>query len=104
MLKMFFKKFSLFFLLWAFSSSVCFSEKVYTITESELETIATENESMKKTIEKQYNRLIQLETLSSELRQEAETERQRAEKWKRATLTISLAVVAGGFTCYFLNK
>lgn len=104
MLKMSLKKSLLFFLLWAFSSSACFSEKVFTITESELETIATESENMKKTIEKQYNQLIQLETLSSELRQEAEREKARADKWRAVTFSVSLAVVAGGFTYYILNK
>lgn len=105
------KKSASFFLALLFSLSVCFAEKNFTITESELTEILTQTDRMMmqvneltdsvKKLESQRNQYM---TLSNELRLEAETERKKKEFWRNATITISVSVIAGGVTYYILNK
>lgn len=105
------RKSASFFLALLFLSSVCFAEKSYTITESELIQIRTETDRMMmqvseltesvKRLESQRNQYM---TLSSELKKEAEKEKKKKEIWRSATITISASVIAGGVTYYLLNK
>ena len=91
--------------------SPCFSEKSYTITESELTEILTQTDRMMMKVDELTDSVKKLEsqrnqymTLSNELRLEAETEKKKKEFWRNATITISASVIAGGVTYYILNK
>lgn len=111
MLKTFFQKSVLFFLVSVLSLLPCFSEKSYTITESELTEILTQTDRMMlkvneltesaKKLESQRNEYM---TLSNELRLEAETEKKKKEFWRNTAITISASVIAGGITYYILNR
>lgn len=111
MQKTLFQKSVFFLLVFLLFSSVCFSEKSYTITESELNEIFQQTDAMMmkvdeltESVKKLENQRNEYMTLSNELRLEAETEKKKKEFWRNATITISASVIAGGAVYYILNK
>ena len=106
-LKNFISSFLVFFLV----SLPCFSEKSYTITESELRTIEfeTKNLTMKvseltesvKRLESQRNQYL---TLSKELENENKALRAKADTYRYITLGVCSGAIIGGLTAYMMRR
>ena len=95
--KSFFAKIGLCFLLLSFSCWATFSETVYRITESELNQILAETETMKGIVSEQSSQLSQLRKLSQELRSEAESQKKKAQVYKGIAIGACVSsVILGG--------
>lgn len=89
----------------------CFSEKSYTITESELNEIFQHTDSMMmqvneltesvKKLENQRNEYMQL---SSELKAENETLQAKVKTYRLVTIGVCSGALVGGLTYYILNR
>lgn len=100
----FLRKSACFFLLLFFSCWACCSETVYKITESELNQILAESETMKEIVSEQSNQLSQLRKLSQELRSEAEAQKKKAQVYKGIAIgaCVSSVILAGAL--YMSNR
>lgn len=92
-------------------SSVCFSEKSYTITESELNEIFHQTEAVMMKVDELTTSVKKLEnqrneymTLSSELRQENEKLQARVKTYRYITLGVCSGAIIGGLTMYMMRK
>lgn len=92
-------------------SSVCFSEKSYTITESELTEILHHTDQMMmkvdeltESVKKLENQRNEYMTLSSELRQENEKLQAKVKTYRYITLGICSGAIIGGLTMYMMRK
>lgn len=92
-------------------SSVCFSEKSYTLTESELTEILHHTDQMMikvdeltdsvKKLESQRNQYM---TLSNELRQENEKLQAKVKTYRYITIGVCSGALISGLTVYLLRK
>lgn len=103
-LNLFLKKLGFSFLLAGFLCSACFSEKTYTITESELNQILQEAENLKSTATELKNQSTQLQELSLQLKNEAQQERQKADFYKSVAVGACAASVILGGALYLSNR
>lgn len=92
-------------------SSVCFSEKSYTITESELNEIFHQTDAMMmkvneltESVKKLENQRNEYMTLSSELRQENENLQAKVKTYRYITLGVCSGAIIGGLTMYMMRK
>ena len=109
-LNQFLKKSVFVFLLWAFSSLACYSEKFYQISETELNLIQSDTSNLMqqvetltesvKTLETQRNELI---ALSDELKTENQKLKNNVKKWQSITLGVCSGAIVGAVTAYFLK-
>ena len=100
----FLKKSVFVFLLCLFSYSVCFSEPVFKITESELNQILTETENLKNIVSEQNKQLLQYQKLSNELKSEAESAKKKAQIYKGVAIgACAASVILGGALCVICN-
>lgn len=104
MLKIFFQKLALFFLVLVLCLLPCFSEKTYTITESELKQIQEETNRLTQTVEKLENQRNGYLTLSSELKRENEELKAKVKTYRLVTIGVCSGALVGGITYYILNK
>ena len=89
----------------------CFSEKSYTITESELNEIFQQTDAMMmqvneltgsvKKLENQRNEYMQL---SSELKAENEELQAKVKTYRLVTIGVCSGALVGGITYYILNR
>ena len=89
----------------------CFSEKSYTITESELSEIFQQTDAMMmqvneltesvKKLENQRNEYMQL---SSELKAENEELQAKVKTYRLVTIGVCSGALVGGITYYILNR
>lgn len=93
------------------SLSACFSEKSYTITESELNEIFQQTEAMMMKVDELTESVKKLEsqrneymTLSSELRQENEKLQAKVKTYRYITLGVCSGAIIGGLTMYMMRK
>ena len=92
------------FLLLSFSCWGGFSETVYRITESELNQILAETETMKGIVSEQSSQLSQLRKLSQELRSEAESQKKKAQVYKGIAIGACVSSVILGGALYMSNR
>lgn len=111
MLKTFFQKSVLFFLVSVLFSLPCFSEKNYTITESELTEIQEETallmssvETLTESVRKAETQLNDCRALSNRLRTENEALQAKVKNYRLVTIGVCSGVLVGGVTYYILNK
>lgn len=111
MLKTFFQKSVLFFLASGLFSLPCFSEKSYTVTESELRQIQEETallmssvETLTESVRKAETQLNDCRALSNELRKENETLKAKVRTYRLVTIGVCSGALVGGVTYYILNK
>lgn len=81
-----------------------FSEKTYTITESELNQIQEETARLTQTVEKLENQRNEYLTLSSELKRENEELQAEVRTYRLVTIGVCSGALVGGLTYYILNK
>lgn len=81
-----------------------FSEKSYTITESELNQIQEETARLTQTVEKLENQRNEYLTLSSELKRENEELQAKVRTYRLVTIGVCSGALVGGLTYYILNK
>ena len=111
MSKIFFQKSVCFFLVSVLFLLPCFSEKSYTITESELNEIFQQTDAMMmqvneltgsvKKLENQRNEYMQL---SSELKAENEELQAKVKTYRLVTIGVCSGALVGGITYYILNR
>ena len=89
----------------------CFSEKSYTITESELNEIFQQTDAMMmqvneltESVKKLENQRNEYMTLSNELKRENEELQAKVKTYRFVTIGVCSGVLVGGFTYYILNK
>lgn len=111
MLKTFFQKSVLFFLVLVLFSLPCFSEKSYTITESELNEIFQQTDAMMMQVNELTESVKKLEnqrngylTLSNELKRENEKLQSKVKTYRLVTIGVCSGALVGGLTYYILNK
>ena len=111
MSKIFFQKSVFFLLAFLLFSSVCFSEKSYTVTESELNEIFQQTDAMMmqvdeltESVKKLENQRNEYMTLSSELRQENEKLQAKVKTYRYITLGVCSGAIIGGLTMYMMRK
>lgn len=104
MLKTFFQKSVLFFLVSVLFLLPCFSEKSYTITESELNQIQEETNRLTQTVEKLESQRNGYLTLSSELKRENEELQAKVKTYRLVTIGVCSGALIGGLTYYILNR
>lgn len=111
MLKTFFQKSVLFFLVLVLFSLPCFSEKSYTVTESELRQIQEETallmssvETLTESVRKAETQLNECRALSNELRKENETLKAKVRTYRLVTIGVCSGALVGGVTYYILNR
>ena len=86
------------------SLPLSFSEKSYTITESELNQIQEETVRLTQTVEKLENQRNEYLTLSSELKRENEELQTKVKTYRFVTIGVCSGALVGGLTYYILNK
>lgn len=111
MLKTFFQKSVLFFLVLVLFSLPCFSEKSYTVTESELNQIQEETallmnsvETLTESVKKAEKQLNECRALSNELKKENEELQAEVRTYRLVTIGVCSGALVGGITYYILNK
>ena len=111
MSKTFFQKSVSVLFVFFLSLSACFSEKSYTITESELNEIFQQTEAMMMKVDELTESVKKLEsqrneymTLSSELRQENEKLQAKVKTYRYITLGVCSGAIIGGLTMYMMRK
>lgn len=111
MSKIFFQKSVLFFLVSVLCLLPCFSEKNYTVTESELNQIQEETallmnsvETLTESVKKAEKQLNECRALSNELRKENETLQAKVKTYRLVTIGVCSGALVGGITYYILNK
>ena len=89
----------------------CFSEKSYTITESELRAIEFETnnlmmkvETLTESVKKLESQKNQYLTLSQELENENKALKAKVETYRYITLGIGSAAIISGLTVYMMRK
>ena len=100
----FLKKSVCFSLVLLLSLPLSFSEKTYTITESELNQIQEETARLTQTVEKLENQRNEYLTLSSELKRENEELQAKVKTYRLVTIGVCSGALVGGLTYYILNK
>ena len=103
-LNQFLKKSVFFSLVLLLSLPLSFSEKTYTITESELNQIQEETARLTQTVEKLENQKNEYLTLSSELKRENEELQAKVRTYRLVTIGVCSGALVGGLTYYILNK
>lgn len=103
-LNQFLKKSVCFSLVLLLSLSLSFSEKTYTITESELNQIQEETARLTQTVEKLENQKNEYLTLSSGLKRENEELQAKVRTYRLVTIGVCSGALVGGLTYYILNK
>ena len=98
------KKSVCFSLVLLLSLPLSFSEKSYTITESELNQIQEETARLTQTVEKLENQRNEYLTLSSELKRENEELQAKVKTYRFVTIGVCSGALVGGLTYYILNK
>lgn len=104
MSKIFFQKSVLFLLVSGLCLLPCFSEKTYTITESELNQIQEETNRLTQTVEKLETQRNGYLTLSSELKRENEELQAKVRTYRLVTIGVCSGALVGGLTYYILNR
>lgn len=82
----------------------CFSEKSYTITESELNQIQEETNRLTQTVEKLESQRNGYLTLSSGLKRENEELQAKVKTYRLVTIGVCSGALIGGLTYYILNR
>ena len=89
----------------------CFSEKSYTVTESELRQIQEETallmssvETLTESVRKAETQLNDCRALSNELRKENETLKAKVKNYRLVTIGVCSGALVGGVTYYILNR
>ena len=100
----FLKKSVCFSLVLLLSLPLSFSEKTYTITESELNQIQEETARLTQTVEKLENQRNEYLTLSSELKRENEELQAKVRTYRLVTIGVCSGALVGGLTYYILNR
>lgn len=103
-LNQFLKKSVFFSLVLLLSLPLSFSEKTYTITESELNQIQEETARLTQTVERLENQRNEYLTLSSELKRENEELQAKVRTYRLVTIGVCSGALVGGLTYYILNK
>lgn len=98
------KKSVCFSLVLLLSLPLSFSEKSYTITESELNQIQEETVRLTQTVEKLENQKNEYLTLSSELKRENEELQAKVRTYRLVTIGVCSGTLVGSLTYYILNK
>ena len=99
------------FLAFFLVSLPCFSEKSYTITESELRAIELRTdqlmssvETLKESLKKAESQRNQYMTLSKELESENKALRAKADTYRYITLGVCSGAIIGGLTAYMMRR
>lgn len=103
-LKHFLQKLVFSFLLLFFFCSVCFSETVFKIKETELNRILQETETLKEIVNEQSTQLQQYQKLSDELRNEAESQKKKTQFYKNVAIGACASSVLLGGSLWIISK